>query len=306
VTAFRRIVAAVQPDIICLQEINPERDPEQVSAILEEALAPHGATDWHATGARDSIIAARFPILADGWELVVPAFPRELRQAAALVDLPDEVYGELDIYLICAHFKAGGDFYDILLRQRQADIILRQIGDALTPGDYLDLPTGTPLIVLGDFNIYDTDPAEHLVTLLTGDIANEDQYGPDVQPDWDGTSLADARPSHNGLGLEFYTWRNDGSPLNPGSLDRVIYSDSVLSVTNAFVLNTTLLSNSALVAAGVRADDVVLNPATGDYDHLPLVVDLEIRPPQEPSSTQPASRTGLGEPYPSNNALPFR
>ncbi len=131
-------------------------------------------------------------------------------------------------------------------------------------------------MVLGDFNIYDTDPAEHLTTLLTGDIDNEDQYGPDVQPDWDGTSLADAYPSHNGLGVDFYTWRNDDGASNPGALDRIIFSDSALAVTNAFVLNTALLSSSALAAAGLHADDVVLNPATGYYDHLPLVVDFEI------------------------------
>jgi endonuclease/exonuclease/phosphatase family metal-dependent hydrolase len=278
VTAFRRIMAAVRPDIVCLQEINPERDPGQVSAILEETLAAHGAAGWHAAGARDTVIAARFPVQTDGLTLEVPPFPRELPQAAALVDLPDDVYGARDVYFICAHFKAGGNFYDIVLRQRQADVIARQLGDAQAPGGSLDLPAGTPLIVLGDFNIYDSDPAEHLDTLLTGDIENEDQYGPDVQPDWDGTALADAAPSHNGLGQEFYTWRADDSPLNPGTLDRILYSDSALALENAFILNTTLLSDPALAAAGLRADDVVLDPSSGYFDHLPLVVDFRLLP----------------------------
>jgi endonuclease/exonuclease/phosphatase family metal-dependent hydrolase len=276
VTAFRRIVAAVQPDIVCLQEINPERDPEQVSAVLEEALAPRGISNWHAVSARDSVIAARFPLLVDGLDLAVPAFPRELPQAAALVDVPDDVFGSLDVYVVCAHFKSGGNFSDVALRQRQADVIMRHLGDAVSPGGRLDLPAGTPLVVLGDFNIYDTDPAAHLTTLLTGDLENNDQYGPDVQPDWDGTALADARPSHNGLGLEFYTWRDDGGPFAPGALDRILFSDSVLAVTNSFVLNTDLLSSSALDAAGLGADDVALDPASGSYDHLPLIADFEI------------------------------
>jgi endonuclease/exonuclease/phosphatase family metal-dependent hydrolase len=277
-TAFRRIVAAVQPDILCLQEINPERDPQQIGALLDEVLAPGGPSVWQGTSTRDSVIAARFPVRTEGLSLAVPAFPRELPQAAALVDLPQAVYGPLDVYVVCAHFKAGGNVYDVLLRQRQADVIMRQVGDALTPGGNLDLPAGTPLILLGDFNIYDTDPAEHLTTLLTGDIDQEDQYGPDVQPDWDGTPLADAQPSHNGLGLDFYTWRSDPSPLHPGRLDRVLYSDSVLAVEKAFILNTTLLSEAALTLSGLRADDVVLDAATGYYDHLPLVVDFAVVP----------------------------
>ena len=78
----------------------------------------------------------------------------ELAQAAALVDLPDQNYGAVDLYMICAHFKASGGYYNIVLRQRQAHVIIRHLGDAMTPGGSLDLPAGTPLVILGDFNIY--------------------------------------------------------------------------------------------------------------------------------------------------------
>ena len=274
--AFRRIVAAVQPDIVCLQEINPERDPQQVGDILAEVLSPEGDETWTATSARDSVIASRFPVVAGGFELPAPAFPLELAQAAALIDLPDEAYGALDVYVVCAHFKAGGNTYDVLLRQRQADVIMSHVGDALTPTGNLDLAPGTPLIILGDFNIYETDPAHHLTTLLTGDIENEEQYGPDVDPDWDGTALADALPSHSGLGQVFYTWRNDAAPQDPGILDRIIYSDSALVIENAFILNTKLIAAEPLEGAGLREEDVLLNPQTGDYDHLPLVVDFAL------------------------------
>ncbi len=274
--AFRRIVAEVQPDVVCLQEINPDRDPGQVGRLLAEVLSPQGDQGWHAASARDSVIASRFPVLTEGWELVVPAFPRELAQAAALIDLPEDLFGPLDLYFVCAHFKAGTNYYDILLRQRQADVIIRHIGDAISPGGDIDLLAGTPVVILGDFNVYDSDPARHLTTLLTGDVEHEDRYGPDVRPDWDGTDLADALPSHNNGGEEFYTWRNDSGPFNPGILDRILYSDSALAVANAFVLNTALLSEEALRFTGLRADDVLLDPAAGYYDHLPLVVDFAI------------------------------
>jgi endonuclease/exonuclease/phosphatase family metal-dependent hydrolase len=276
--AFARLVAAAQPDVVCLQEINPERDPAETASLLQAALDPPVGQTWTATGARDSLIASRFPVLEDGYVLVVPAFPQELAQAAALIDLPDGQFGALNLYVVCAHFKASGGTYDILLRQRQADVIMRQVGDALTPGGILDLPASTPILILGDFNIYTTDPANHLTTLLTGDIKNENSYGPDVSPDWDGTSLADVLPSHNDLGQWHYTWRNDAAPQEPGILDRILYTDSVLTLEHAFVFNTTLMTAGALTAAGVREADVMLNAQTGVFDHLPVVADVRLLP----------------------------
>jgi endonuclease/exonuclease/phosphatase family metal-dependent hydrolase len=273
--AFARILAAIKPDVLCLQEINPARDPAQTAGLIDQALGPDDSAAWTASSARDSVIASRYPVLAEGFQLDVPAFPQELAQASALIDLPNDAFGSLDLYVVCAHFKSSGDTYDILLRQRQADVIMRQVGDALTTGGSLDLPPRTPFVILGDFNVYTTDPANHLNTLLTGDIRNETSYGPDVVPDWDGTPLADALPSHNALAQYTYTWRNDAAPQDPGALDRIIFSDSVLTAVHQFVLNTTLMPPEALAAVGLRHDDVVLNPQSGFYDHLPLVVDFQ-------------------------------
>jgi endonuclease/exonuclease/phosphatase family metal-dependent hydrolase len=274
--AFQRILAAVQPDVVCLQEINPARDPAQTATLLDDTLDETGKETWTATSRRDTLIASRYPVLTAGYELNVPAFPQELAQAAALIDLPDATFGAQDLYVVCAHFKASGGSYDILLRQRQADVIMAQVGDALTAGGAIDLPAQTPFVILGDFNVYTTDPANHLRTLLTGDIKNESSYGPDVAPDWDGTALADLVPNHNGLGAPDYTWRNDGSALDPGILDRIVFSDSVLVAAHGFVLNTTLMAMEALAAAELREGDVLLNPQTGLFDHLPLVADFVV------------------------------
>jgi endonuclease/exonuclease/phosphatase family metal-dependent hydrolase len=178
--------------------------------------------------------------------------------------------------MICSHFKSGGGFDDIALRQRQADVIMAQVRDFETPDGNLDLPSGTPFVILGDFNAYDTDPALHIQTLTGGDISNERSYGVDLEPDWDGSSLEDARPSHNGAGVAFYTWRDDAEPFNPGALDRVFFSDSVLQMQNAFVLNTMTLSDEVLDANGLMRQDVVLDPAHGNYDHLPVIVDFRL------------------------------
>jgi endonuclease/exonuclease/phosphatase family metal-dependent hydrolase len=206
--AFIRILQAVQPDVLCLQEINPARDPMQVSRILDAALPLDGGRAWQAHSGVDNVIAARF---------------------------------------------------------------------SLSMQDAADLPAATPFILLGDFNVYDTDPAHHLTTLLEGDIVNEARYGADFAPDWDGTPLADALPSHNAAGEVFYTWRDDTQEFNPGVLDRILYADSVLAVEHAFVLNTMMMAPDELEAASLQAADVALDPAAGRYDHLPLVVDLSLK-----------------------------
>lgn len=272
VEEFERVMRATMPDVLCLQEIHHIRTPEELGAFLAAVMADERG--WQVANVRDNVIGTHFGLVEEGYELYTRGIRPSMAQAAALVDLPDESFGAADLYVICAHFKAAGGIGDILERARQADVIMRQVRDFKSPGDNLDLPAYTPYVLLGDFNVYDTDPALHLQTLLTGDIQLEDNYGEDVVPDWDETDLADALPSHNGLGEEFYTWRDDSGPFNPGPLDRVIYTDSVLQILNAFVLNTMTLSDEALLAAGLERHDVLPDASIGEYDHLPLVIDF--------------------------------
>jgi endonuclease/exonuclease/phosphatase family metal-dependent hydrolase len=275
VDAFRRLIRAINPDIVCLQEINPRRNPNDVSAIFDEVLPLENGSNWHAVLANDSVILSKYPLKTDSYKLYTSSNPGLLIQAAALIDLPNNKFIK-DLYLICAHFVAFGGQEDINNRQRQADVIMRQVADLKTTGDNIDLERGTPFILAGDFNIYDTDPAYHLTTLLTGDIVYENLFGEDVVPDWDDTSLTDANPSHNGRGLQYYTWRSDETEFNPGILDRVIFSDSVMTSRYSIILNTTVLSLKNLVNYKLQAEDIMMNSATGYYDHLPIVVDFEL------------------------------
>ena len=274
VDSFVRVMQAVQPDVVCLQEINYLRSEDELSEFLTAAMGTSPDQPWQVANIRDNVIATRFDLAERGYELEKGNVRINLSQAAALIDLPDEQYGETDLHMICSHFKAGGQYGDIIERTRQADAIMAYVRDFKTPGGKLDLKRGTPFILLGDFNVYETDPHLHLRTMLWGDVYDENLYGEDLRPDWDETVLEDLEPSHNGLGEEFYTWRNDSDPFAPGLLDRIIYTDSVLGVENAFVLNTMTLSDQALAALGLLRDDVLLDAQFGYYDHLPLVVDF--------------------------------
>jgi endonuclease/exonuclease/phosphatase family metal-dependent hydrolase len=272
-TEFERILRAIAPDLICLQEINPARDPQQVADILDAVLPLKNGERWRAHSGQDNVIVTRFGLEMRDDKIVHQGSTIDLGHAMALVNLPDEDY-DRDIYVICAHFKSQGGQADIEARQRHADVIIEWMRDIQTAGGEISLPAFTPIILLGDFNVYNTDPAHHLTTLITGDIVNEERYGLDIKPDWDSTDLGEALPRHNGVEEDIYTWRDDTQQFDPGVLDRILYTDSVISVENSFVLNTMTMTKEELDAAGLAAGDVTLDPQVGEYDHLPLAVDI--------------------------------
>ena len=263
---FERIVTAVQPDVINLQEIT--RPASDVANLLNQIAPLPSGGFWHTHQGRDNVIASPWPILDTGVS-TVPAGEREL--AIGRIDLPDDAYAR-DFYIMNNHYACcdGGESG----RQQQSDAMVNWMRDARSVGEFVDLPGHTPMAVLGDLNI--VGGPQPLQTVITGDIDDESQYGADSPPDWDGSDLFDARPLHNAVGPEDYTWRNDSSVFQPGRLDYVIFTDSVLSLPHSYVLNTRAMTASELTATGLQTDDVVLDPSQNRFDHLPLVTDFRV------------------------------
>ncbi len=193
----------------------------------------------------------------------------------ALVDLPDAQFNT-DFYIMNNHLKCCGSVgsEEDDKRQQQGDALINWMRDARTPGENVNLPADTPMVVTGDLNI--VGGLQPLNTIVTGNIINEGTYGSDSPPDWDGSSLTDAHPLHNGSGPDDYTWRNNPSGFAPGRLDYIIYSDSVLDVGNKFVLNTVDMSAAERAATGLQEFDITVDLAGDEYDHLPVVVDFRM------------------------------
>lgn len=269
---FVRVVNALQPDILNLQEIY-RHSAQEVATLMNQAVPLSGGATWYAFRHSDNVIVSKFPFVqTQGY----------FGGATAIVDLPDRQFAR-DLFILNEHLPCCNNERG---RQIAADSIVRLLEDARTDGgtaylDQIDLAPRTPMLVLGDLNIVRS--GRPLETLLHGDVLNEDVYGPDSPPDWDGTSLADANPSHNGIGPEDWTWRDDSDVFDPGILDFILYTDSVLKTANKFVLNTTTMSSAELAATGLEVNDVVIDPARGFFDHLPVVVDFRLTVP-EPSS----------------------
>lgn len=276
---FSRVINALNPDILNLQEIGdpftPGWTPKNATDVREllNDIAPLASGSWNVFKGSDSVIASKYPLTMTR-ATTNPAGDKS--QAIAMVNLPDAQYAT-DFYVLNEHYKCcgTGSSSEDLQRRQQSDSIVNWLRDARTPGGNINIPAGTPFAIVGDLNTV-TGSTIPLNTLITGNISDEATYGSDSPPDWDGTSLTDATPVHNGTGSTTYTWREDSGPFDPIRFDYIIYSDSALDIGRKFVLNTVSLTNAQRTATGLQQFDTAQGTSTTDFDHLPVVVDFRI------------------------------
>jgi endonuclease/exonuclease/phosphatase family metal-dependent hydrolase len=252
--SFRRILAALDPDILALQEVtNHEGVIERIPEFL-----PLDEGEWHVLGYGNQLTFSRTPFVTD-WPLSWD--PLHDRFTLSPIELPDGRW----LVVFNAHLSCCDAEQD---RQVQADSFIAYLRDVTDPANENALPPDTPMVLTGDLNL--VQGSQPLTTLLTGDILTEQWYGEDHAPDWDGTPLADqvSRLTERRMA---YTWRSDGGAYWPGRLDFVIHTDSVLAIDHAYVLHTGEVSETTLEAHGLRAKD-----SDVASDHLPHVVDFRL------------------------------
>ncbi|MDJ0700051.1 MAG: endonuclease/exonuclease/phosphatase family protein [Woeseiaceae bacterium] len=282
--SFVRIIRAIDPDVIALQEVMRPNLAEELTLLMNRHVPLTDGRSWQLHAVADNVLLSRYPMRQQGGERVAPYPIPELGwpdfhfgYASAFVDLPGR-FGGADLYVIAMHNKSGAASEDVQLRQMHSDSIVRWIRNLRESDQANAVPDNTPIVILGDMNAVPNASSQPFVTLLNGDIADEETFGPDFRIDWDGTHLADARPSHNSRGKSYYTWRNDEMPFPPSALDRIIFTDSVLFLRQRFVLNTVTMSAGELAELGLRKSDVLYGGIAGYYDHLPLVADFALGP----------------------------
>ncbi len=254
---FDRILSAIDPDIIALEEIY-DHTSNDVKQLVESMLPSGTGEQWYCQGiyGDDIYAVSRFPIT----EYFV------LNKCAAfLIDLNPLV--DSDFLFIVAHLSFGDYNED---RQLEIDELMAFIRDAKEPGGVLTLEEFTPILITGDLNL--VGYAQQLETLITGDIVNP-QFGPDFSPDWDGSDFGDLCARLTDLTM-FYTWYSATSSYYPGRLDFMIYSDYVLNSDHKFVMFTPEMSADSLNAYGLYADDV-----PDASDHIPIVSDFTVTQP---------------------------
>lgn len=253
--ALDRLFDAIDPDVWVLNEVWNHNAGETASQVESFLPSPAGES-WSAVKLDDgNVVVSRFPIL-DSWEVS----PGD-RITAVLLDPRPQL--DTDLLVVANHWNCctADD-----RRQEQADALIEFLHDARNPGGVITLTTDTPIVAAGDFNLVGL--RGQLVTMTTGDIADNGTYGPDSPPDWDGSDLEDTNPRHPDARLGA-TWWNESSSFYPGKLDWMFYTDSVLDVQARFVLETRSMNGASLSAAGLNAGDT----ETGS-DHAMIVGDF--------------------------------
>lgn len=258
--SFERILNAINPDIICFNEFFNSNLTQVKDAVNQMLPLPNGQSWYGVKLDYGNVTLSRYPII-QSWEV----YP-DHRLTASLIDLPD--YLSKDVLVVNSHFKCCGGISNDETRQREADSFISFILDAKSPGGEIDLPTGTPFMILGDLNLVGL--RQQLTTLVTGEIINTGLFGNGAPPDWDDSDLFDLLSAQTDKRTA-YTWRNDQSSFPPGRLDFMIYSNSVMSAEKHFVLQTEVMDTSRLNQYGLLPSDTKTAS-----DHFPKVADFSI------------------------------
>jgi len=250
---FQRIIQALDPDIISLQEHSEWNEiGDIISSWFPEDTWYQGYTF------RDLVVLSKYPIINQA-NLISSE-----RTMCALLQTDDPINPYL--LILNSHFSCCDNDDD---RQEQVDELVKVLREwRLNDNGPFDLPEGTPMFHVGDFNF--VGYREQIETVTAGNIQDEGNYGSDFPLDWDGTAITDLFSRHTHKRMA-YTWRSDGSSFNPGKLDYVLYTNSNLSILNHFVLNTLAMPDSILNEWGLEAEDT--NEAS---DHLPRIVDFMV------------------------------
>jgi endonuclease/exonuclease/phosphatase family metal-dependent hydrolase len=142
---FRRVIRALEPDVLCLQDITHE--VREIAALLEDILPLSGGGGWQSHQVLDNAIVSRFPLRQRGQEILAGALqPRG--HAIALVDLPSGFAG--DLYMLCAHFDPRSGADRVRNRELHARALARQIQGMSATDGTSTLPPQTTYVVLGD------------------------------------------------------------------------------------------------------------------------------------------------------------
>ena len=244
---FERIIEALNPDILALQEIN-SRQRSGVEAAISIWLNDNNFTAVALSGS--NMLVSRFPILNSA------QFIDSGRSSVILLDTEAELGSKL--LVINTHLA----FMPESSRQVDADEIIMRLRDWRSGNGPFELESNTPIVHVGDFN--QRSPSPILTTLTDGDIVDEVRFGQDFPPDWDGTPLLDLNSSQNADSVNYTSSRNGRVKL-----DYVFYTDSAIEVGNHYVLNTRTITQEDLTKYNLEAADT-----DSASDHLPTVMDI--------------------------------
>ena len=253
--SFKRIISAINPDIITFNECWDTQWWE-ARDFMNDILPLSGGVNWFSYKVvSGNITCSKYPIIDN----VVVLSGHRIQ--ASKIDLPDQF--KKDIVVINSHFRCCEEDS---IRQIEADATVKFILDEQTSSGVLDLENGTPIVISGDLNLVGN--SQQLYTLLTGEIINTGMFGPGAPPDWDSSELEDNIALQTDIRMA-YTWRSDYSSYWPGRLDFSIYTNNVAEVVKSYVVQTEIMTDERLNQYGLLKYD-----SRTASDHFAIVTDF--------------------------------
>ncbi|MCH8152045.1 MAG: endonuclease/exonuclease/phosphatase family protein [Planctomycetes bacterium] len=251
---FGRVLAAVDPDVILLQELTDRNTAGQVEGVLNRWLPRDGPQQWDVVfgaggGNLRCVIASRLELTpAKPVELVPHPMWREdhyLRAVGTIIE-----HAGKRLLVISVHLRARGraGSREDLIRGLELETLRQAIRTAML-GENIN-----GIIVAGDFNLVGSRRPLDLMTKWL-DLEN-----------W---SL-EAAQAYQLDGLSNATWSDPDEPFVPGRLDYLLYSDATLTVLRSFVLDSRDLNPRWLDRHGLKLHDTA-----SASDHLPLIADVK-------------------------------
>ena len=249
---FKRIIQALDPDIIALQEHSEWGSIEDII----QSWFPND--NWNASWTYgDLVVLSNFSIISH-------TQLSSDRSMAVLIETVDRIGKNLLVFN--SHLSCCSNDED---RQDQVDSFTSDWREwRLNNTVPFEIEESTPFIHVGDFNF--VGYRKQVETIRLGNIDNENEFGNDFYPDWDSTPIVELYPRHTHKRMG-YTWRNDNSSFNPGKLDYIFYSDATIDSGRNYILNTLSMDQASLNQYSLQEADTEIAS-----DHLPLVFDIKV------------------------------
>jgi endonuclease/exonuclease/phosphatase family metal-dependent hydrolase len=252
-----RVLRAVKPDVLLVQELTENQSAGEIAALLNEidteSAMPQAA--WSVIvgeggGDLRCAVASRYALESSA-PLRAIAFPerpdRTLRTAGAIVAV-----GDRRLLTVSVHLKCCGRIGDESDRTRELEArLLNESVRKAAEDDGID-----GIVITGDLNLVG---GHRPLELLAAGLDLDDS----------ALDVVDAMQLDRRSNV---TWCDPAMPFVPGRLDFALISGDTIEAIGGFVLDTADLPPAWLERHGLTAGDTDLIS-----DHLPLIVDLHRR-----------------------------
>jgi endonuclease/exonuclease/phosphatase family metal-dependent hydrolase len=272
--AFRRVVSAMNPDVLLLDEVYEHATAVDLAALLNQPPLARD-TPWKVVlgrggGRQKTLVATTLPMrFAPELEYVTyepgslerlaerfPAFSTQLTREAghglAATGAWVAIAGR-DVLFVPFDLQSSGYAGSVEdeLRILQARLLSERVAGMLPAGD------GVPVVIGGDVN-------------AVGSRMPIDQLQQATAPADRPLAILDLR---HVVDRVTYTWREPNSPFVPGRLDYVFHGGTGLTPAGGFPFEPEEFAAAALAAMGIERQDAGLVS-----DHLPVIADFRVAP----------------------------